>query len=319
MAREFNGSAGAGITCNPGGLTGLSGRNCSLMFLWKPLSVRANGLFSSSPDNASATNPSTDGFVYYTGSGASFTNSNTSYTSTDGYRLDAWTVTSGGQTRWHSKLKSGGSWTHQDRGVVAASANAVTGIKLAAFDNSNTLTGRIAAMGVWVGTVLSDGQIEGCELKMADWMSLTPSAAWQFPQGSTGATDLTGNGANSTASSGDSDSADEPPSWTYLSFIAGSATLSLGGLTATANALPGLHLRTPTVREGIQATGLWRYYSLDEGVTLLVKGATVTQARYPYQGDLDQYDFVYMGGHDYTVTLAEAITLANAGYGAYLS
>jgi len=78
-------------------------------------------------------------------------------------------------------------------------------------------------------------------------------------------------------------------------------------------------LTTPTRREGIGGTGLWRYYSLDVGITLLVSGSTVTEVQFPWQGDLENYDYVYLGGHSYSLTSAEVTTLTNAGYGAYIT
>jgi hypothetical protein len=75
-------------------------------------------------------------------------------------------------------------------------------------------------------------------------------------------------------------------------------------------------LTTPRTREGMSVrTGLWRYYSIDVGVTLLVDGATVTETQHPWQGDLADYDFVYLGGHIYDISADEATTLTNAGYG----
>jgi hypothetical protein len=45
----------------------------------------------------------------------------------------------------------------------------------------------------------------------------------------------------------------------------------------------------------------------------------VTEAQYPYQDDLDGYDAVYLGGHVYEITDAEAAVLIAAGYGANIS
>lgn len=79
-------------------------------------------------------------------------------------------------------------------------------------------------------------------------------------------------------------------------------------------------LTTPSTREGMDTThGLWRYYSWDVGVTLLVSGTTVTAVQRPWQGDLENYDFVYLGGHTYEISTGEATTLTNAGYGAYIT
>jgi hypothetical protein len=58
---------------------------------------------------------------------------------------------------------------------------------------------------------------------------------------------------------------------------------------------------------------------LDVGVTLLVSGSTVTEVQHPWQGDLENYDYVYLGGHVHDISADEATTLTNAGYGAYIT
>lgn len=78
-------------------------------------------------------------------------------------------------------------------------------------------------------------------------------------------------------------------------------------------------LRTPTYLENLWSTHpLFARYKLDRGTSLLVSGTTVTQATYPYQEDLANYDHVYLGGHEYPLTASEVTILTNAGYGAYI-
>jgi hypothetical protein len=74
----------------------------------------------------------------------------------------------------------------------------------------------------------------------------------------------------------------------------------------------------PTVEEGIDATGLCRYFRTARGITVLVNGSTVTQTRYPAQDELDGYDHVYLGGYLYQITDDEAAVLAAAGYGDHI-
>lgn len=69
----------------------------------------------------------------------------------------------------------------------------------------------------------------------------------------------------------------------------------------------------------------WGRYKDVWGITLLVKGAAVTQTTYPWQGDLwpggdtsPDWDYVYLGGHTYKITQAQADVLIAAGYGAYV-
>ncbi len=55
------------------------------------------------------------------------------------------------------------------------------------------------------------------------------------------------------------------------------------------------------------------------GVTLMVTGTTVTANRTPYQDDLANADYYFLGGHAYTVTDEQAAVLTAAGYGEYLT
>jgi len=55
------------------------------------------------------------------------------------------------------------------------------------------------------------------------------------------------------------------------------------------------------------------------GLTLIVNGSTVTATLYPYQDDLSSADYYYLGGHQYTISNAEAAVLTAAGYGSYLT
>ncbi len=76
----------------------------------------------------------------------------------------------------------------------------------------------------------------------------------------------------------------------------------------------------PRVEEGLATDHpLFRYYKLHRGVTVLVTGSTVTQAQYPSQEDCEAADRVYLGGHHYTISDAEAAVLTAAGYGAYIT
>lgn len=76
----------------------------------------------------------------------------------------------------------------------------------------------------------------------------------------------------------------------------------------------------PTVDEGMDTTnGLFRYYKITRGVSVLVTGSTVRQVQYPSQDDCAAADFVYLGGHTYTISDAEAATLTAGGLGAYIT
>lgn len=79
-------------------------------------------------------------------------------------------------------------------------------------------------------------------------------------------------------------------------------------------------LTTPKIAEQLWARDrLFGRYRIDRGVTLVVSGSTVRAVQYPLQEELGGYDHVYMGGHVYTITSAEAAVLTAAGYGAYIT
>jgi hypothetical protein len=54
------------------------------------------------------------------------------------------------------------------------------------------------------------------------------------------------------------------------------------------------------------------------GMTLIVNGASVEETLYPYQNDLEDADYYFLGGHVYTVTDEQAAVLIAAGYADYL-
>lgn len=77
----------------------------------------------------------------------------------------------------------------------------------------------------------------------------------------------------------------------------------------------------PTYEENLWTDDIFfGRFRQDRGITLLVKGAVVTQATYPDLDDLNNggYDFIYLGGHEYPLTDAEVTILTNAGYGPYI-
>ena len=55
------------------------------------------------------------------------------------------------------------------------------------------------------------------------------------------------------------------------------------------------------------------------GVSLLVTGSVVTATLTPYQDDLANADYYFLGGHEYVINQEKADVLINAGYGDYLT
>lgn len=79
-------------------------------------------------------------------------------------------------------------------------------------------------------------------------------------------------------------------------------------------------LTPPTVDQGpVALDRLFMRYKLARGVSLLVTGVTVTEAQYVSQTEAEAADFFYHGGMVHTISSAEATTLTNAGYGAYIT
>lgn len=58
---------------------------------------------------------------------------------------------------------------------------------------------------------------------------------------------------------------------------------------------------------------------IPRGVSLLVNGTTVTAVQTPSQDDLAAASYYFLGGHEYTISDAQATVLINAGYGDYVT
>ena len=54
------------------------------------------------------------------------------------------------------------------------------------------------------------------------------------------------------------------------------------------------------------------------GITFIINGTTVETTMYPYQNDLADADYYYLGGHQYEVSDEVAQILIDAGYGDYV-
>lgn len=78
--------------------------------------------------------------------------------------------------------------------------------------------------------------------------------------------------------------------------------------------------RPPTYEQAMgPITGLFRFFKFTRGVTVWVTDGVVSEARYPWHGDLLEADYVYLAGHDHIITSDEATVLTAAGYGAYIT
>lgn len=74
--------------------------------------------------------------------------------------------------------------------------------------------------------------------------------------------------------------------------------------------------RGPTVDEGPAGNHrLFYFYKLKRGITVVKSGSTYSTLRYSVDEDLLDYDAVYRGGYDYTVSEAVKAELLAAGIG----
>jgi hypothetical protein len=55
------------------------------------------------------------------------------------------------------------------------------------------------------------------------------------------------------------------------------------------------------------------------GQTLIVNGNSVVMTQTPSQDDLAAASYYFLGGHEYTISDAQAQVLINAGYGDYVT
>jgi len=71
----------------------------------------------------------------------------------------------------------------------------------------------------------------------------------------------------------------------------------------------------PVVNEGPMG-GNWLFarYTRKQGVTVYRLDGQFYEDRFPTHDDLDLADLVYLGGHEYYITLAEKNALQSAGY-----
>jgi hypothetical protein len=73
---------------------------------------------------------------------------------------------------------------------------------------------------------------------------------------------------------------------------------------------------TPTVDEGFEGVQrLFTFYKLTRGISIIRVNGTYRQVRYPYDGDLETYQEVYLGGSKYTVDDATKAALIAGGVG----
>ena len=76
------------------------------------------------------------------------------------------------------------------------------------------------------------------------------------------------------------------------------------------------YLFVPPVEDEGPMGGNWLFarYTRKQGVTVYRLDGQFYEDRFPAQDDLVQADVVYLGGHEYYITLAEKNALESVGY-----
>lgn len=77
---------------------------------------------------------------------------------------------------------------------------------------------------------------------------------------------------------------------------------------------------TPSIKEGMQTNDpLFRYYSLDKGITVVYDNDEFYETRYPSEDELVNVSAYWLGGHVYVVDDSMAARLIDAGYDEFLT
>lgn len=245
MSRLFNGVSDV-ITFSAGGAANLPTGALTVAFLWRPNTVHRGGLLDGRDGGATrriGVNPFDNGDVFFATSG--FTS--TGYAAyEDQWAVLAFTKPAGaGQTvRAHLYRYDTLAWTHTNLGTVSANT-AITQIFVGSFDGGQFLNANLAVIGQWTGTALADAAFEagsGFQTSLGNWFAQTPSVLWRFNQASvaTPVTDIMASGADQTAITGTTVSAEDPPGFSYniVNTIDGTGVATLGALSAAASGTP---------------------------------------------------------------------------------
>ena len=153
----------------------------------------------------------------HSGTGRSGT---TTVTAADGWALIMVTKATGTATpRFHIyEYGTGAAMVHENGGGTAASAAPQTSSAIGynRQTNANFWDGQIAVAGAWAAA-FTDAQCETLPYNLEPWFQVQPNGLWILDQASTAmlVNDRTGNGANQTAITGTTVSANAVPVWSY--------------------------------------------------------------------------------------------------------
>jgi hypothetical protein len=129
-----------------------------------------------------------------------FFNPNTSnsaasiFTTAMGWCLIAVTRAGGASTpRFHRYRYDTGNWSHADGGGSLAETGVLDNstLRIGSYDGTTEFwDGKIACIGAWYATALSDSQLQELTTAFSSWQALSPTGLWLLNQSSTGSSVL---------------------------------------------------------------------------------------------------------------------------------
>lgn len=214
MSRYFDGSSGLDqyITLAPGSVLTDAGPLTVLCY-WQPDATQDHGLVGGRASGSEQWAVSAFSGQYYhaddfTGGPAVVSGA----WQIIGYSKPAGTSA----VRWH-RWDSTNGWTHVD-GASGDDGTAIDDIRLGDTFGGTRADGWWVCAAVW-SSELADAAVESAASPTAlqDWYDASPDALWAGNQATTSdpVVDLTGNGADETATNNPAVSATEPPGWSY--------------------------------------------------------------------------------------------------------
>lgn len=237
MSRIFNGSAGLDefITLAPGAL--LDGGPITVLLYWQPSSGEENQFAGLMVGTRTA---GSNAWSVICDSGNYFHEND--FTGVSGVTPNAWQIigyskTSGNVApRWHHW---NGSWNHVNSASTVGNMTDINSVLIGAYAvGSGRLDGLWVCAAVW-NSALSDPSVETAASPTAlqDWFDASPDALWAGNQASTSdpVLDLTGNGADETATNNPGVSGADPPGWSYTISTGTDVTVLDSVITMTAS------------------------------------------------------------------------------------
>lgn len=161
----------------------------------------------------------------------------------DGWCVIAITKTTGTTAPVHYKIVVGGATTTATNSMTFANSTSTASGNLRIGGNSDFANIKVAAAAVWVGTVLTQAQLQGIASAATTQSIADLSPTWLVDDSDAFATDLIGTQDRGTLV-GTTDDADDPAGWTY--FGGGGTNADVAAVPADATGdLPAPTVTTP--------------------------------------------------------------------------